>query len=90
MEIGGYNKEPDLVKLGPSMLIASCLILAIRTAKWAAVVQENTAERELETEIEYAIHVAGRVLGKLVGRKAYLFASKQVPWYIADDEDEPK
>lgn len=90
MEIGGYNKEPDLFKLGPSMLIASCLILAIRTAKWAAVVHPTASERSLEVEIDYAIHLADRVLGRLVGRKAYLFASKQVPWYIADDKDEPK
>ena len=90
MEIGGYNKEPDWIKLGPSMLIATCLIVAIRTAKWAAVVHPTASERELETEIDYAVHVANRVLGKLVGRKSHLFPSKDVPWYIADDQDEPK
>jgi len=33
-EIGGYHSCPDFPKMGPSLLIASCLILAIRTAKW--------------------------------------------------------
>jgi hypothetical protein len=90
MEIGGYNKEPDWIKMGPSMLIASCLILAIRTAKWAAIVHPTASERDLEKEIQYSIHVAGRVLGSLVASKAELFPTKQVPWYIADDEDVPK
>jgi hypothetical protein len=37
LEVGGYDSEPDWPKMGPSMLIATCLILAIRTAKWPAV-----------------------------------------------------
>jgi hypothetical protein len=36
MEVGGYNKEPDWVKIGPSLLVAASLVIAIRTAKWAA------------------------------------------------------
>jgi hypothetical protein len=90
MEIGGYNKEPDWVKMGPSLLIASCLILAIRTAKWTAVVYPTASERPLEAEMDYAIHLADRMLCRLVGRKADLFPWKQVPWYVADDKDEPK
>jgi len=31
MEIGGYNDVPDWPKMGPSLLIATCLIVAIRT-----------------------------------------------------------
>ena len=33
LEIGGYEERPDWPKMGPSLLIATCLILAIRTAK---------------------------------------------------------
>ena len=33
LEVGGYTERPDWPKLGPSLLIATCLILAIRTAK---------------------------------------------------------
>ena len=91
MEIGGYNKVPDWVKLGPAMLIASCLILAIRTAKWPARRSGATeSDRELEVEVDHAIYAAGKVLAVLVSRKANLFPSKDVPWYVADDTDEPK
>lgn len=91
MQIGGYNKEPDWVKLGPSLLVASCMILAIRTAKWAArCSSETTSDRGLEVEIDHAIHLASRVLSALIGKKANLFPSKDVPWYVADDQDEPK
>ena len=90
MQVGGYNKEPDWVRLGPSLLIASCVILAIRTAKWAARTGQTNSERDLEVEIDHSIHLAGRVLGVLVSRKANLFPSKDVPWYVADDADEPK
>ena len=90
MQVGGYNKEPDRVRLGPSLLIASCVILAIRTAKWAVRTGQTNAERDLEVEIDHAIHLASRVLGVLVSRKPNLFLSKDVPWYVADDADEPK
>ncbi len=36
LEIGGTTDQPDWPKLGPSLLIATCLIVAIRTAKWTA------------------------------------------------------
>ena len=32
--IGGYRREVDHQKLGPALLIASSLVLAIRTARW--------------------------------------------------------
>src|ERR1700733_15258413 len=33
MEVGGYNKEPDWVKIGPSLLVAASLVLAIPHSK---------------------------------------------------------
>ena len=39
LDVGGYENRPDWPKLGPSFLIATCLIVAIRTAKWAAHVR---------------------------------------------------
>ena len=41
-EIGGYHEDIDWPKLGPSLLIASCLIVAIRTAKRPPVVASHT------------------------------------------------
>jgi hypothetical protein len=34
-QVGGYRREVDSQKLGPALLIASSLVLAIRTAKWS-------------------------------------------------------
>jgi hypothetical protein len=33
LDIGGFHERLDWPKMGPSLLIATCLILAIRTAK---------------------------------------------------------
>jgi hypothetical protein len=51
-EIGGYNVTVDWPKLGPSLMISTCLILAIRTAKWPASFDKITANPELDAEIE--------------------------------------
>src|ERR1017187_7563463 len=55
MQVGGYNKEADWVRLGPSLLIASCVILAIRTAKRAVHIGQPIAERDLEVEIALGV-----------------------------------
>jgi len=34
-QVGGHRREVDYQKLGPSLLIASSLVLAIRTARWS-------------------------------------------------------
>jgi hypothetical protein len=33
IEVGGFHDTTDLPKMGPSLLIATCLILVVRTAK---------------------------------------------------------
>jgi len=89
-EIGGYRTEIDWPKVGPSLLIGTCLILAIRTAKWPANFDERLSEHALETEIAYAAHLANRVLGALISKKENLFPTRKVPWYQPSDEDVPK
>jgi hypothetical protein len=37
-KVGGYRREVYFQKLGPTLLIASTLVLAIRTAKWSPTV----------------------------------------------------
>jgi hypothetical protein len=44
LDIGGYDQKPDRPRMGPSLLIASCPILAIRTAKLASQVQRRDSE----------------------------------------------
>ncbi len=90
LDIGGHYDVPDWPKMGPSLLIATALILAIRTAKWSPISRVHESNRDLEVEIEYASHLAGRVLSALVVRKPEIFTSKRVPWYQANDDDAPK
>jgi hypothetical protein len=52
LEIG--NDRPDWPKMGPSLLIATCVILAIRAAKWPAVFDKSTSHPELDREIDFA------------------------------------
>jgi hypothetical protein len=90
LDVGGYTDRPDWPKLGPSLLIATCLIVAIRTAKWAAVADKTKNGRELEQEIDFAAHVAGRVLARLMRANEVMFPQKKEPWYEADGDDQPK
>jgi hypothetical protein len=91
LNVGGYEDRPDWPKMGPSLLIATCLILAIRTAKWPARTADTTASNsDLEREIENAAYLAGRVLATLVGRRPSIFPNAKQPWYEPDEEEQPK
>jgi hypothetical protein len=87
MEVGGYNKEPDWVKIGPSLLVAASLVLAIRTAKWTNQDTGTASSPEWDVEVERSIKIAHRVLSSLLARSPHLFAQKNVPWYQPSDED---
>jgi hypothetical protein len=50
--------------MGPLLLIATALILAIGTAKWLPSVGTTESHRHLEKEIEYSAHLAGQVLSR--------------------------
>lgn len=76
--------------MGPSLLIATSLILAIRTAKWAARSDNTASNMDLEQEIDHAAHLAGRVLAKLVAWNPSLFPQAKKAWHQPDAEDEPK
>ena len=90
LDVGGFTDRPDWPKLGPSLLIATCLIVAIRTAKWAAAADKTTSGSELEHEIEFAAHVAGRVLSRLMRANEVMFPQKKEPWYKPDGDDQPQ
>jgi hypothetical protein len=91
LKIGGYEDRPDWPKMGPSLVIATCLILAIRTAKWPPRSSESTASNtDLEREIEHAAFLAGRVFAKLVSSFPSIFPNAKKPWYQPDGEDWPK
>ena len=91
MQIGGFKHKPDYRKLGPSLLIASCVILGLRTARWAIRSGASTAsDRDVKGEVENAIHLAKRVLSHLLSKDAEMFPSVKDPWYQPTDEDVPK
>ena len=47
-QIGGYRREVDYQKLGPALLIASSLVLAIRTARCSPTTSDCLAHVESE------------------------------------------
>jgi hypothetical protein len=90
MEIGGYKDVPDWPKMGPSLLIAIALIVAIRTAKWSATIDARNSNCELDKEIDFAANVASRVLSALTSAHPSMFPSRKQPWYKATSEDHPE
>jgi len=90
MEIGGYNDVPDWRKMGPSLLIATTLIVAIRTAKWSATIYARNSNSELDKEIDFAARLAQRVLSALQSAHPPIFPRRKEPWYKATSEDHPE
>ena len=77
--------------MGPSLLIATALIVAIRTAKWAPRCDTSLSGADLDAEIHFAANVANRVMTTLIGKYESIFPQREEPWYTTvDDEDAPK
>ncbi len=62
--VGGYRREVDYQKLGPALLIASSLVLAIRTARWDPTHSDGLANVEWEKEVEHSVRIAKRAAVK--------------------------
>jgi hypothetical protein len=89
-QVGGYRREVDSQKLGPALLIASSLVLAIRTAKWSPTHSDGLSAVDWDKEVEHSACVAKIVLSHLTVRYPELFQGKDVPWFVATDEEVPK
>lgn len=87
--IGGVRKEVDYQKLGSALLIASSLVLAVRTARWPATHSDGLADVDWQKEVEHSARIAKIMLTHLTSRFPNLFFSRDVPWYEATDEDSP-
>ena len=87
LDVGGYHDRPDWPKMGPSLLIATCLIVAIRTAKWPPRADPLLSDQDMNNEIEFAIQTAYRVLVHLSTKYESIFPQKKEPWYQANEED---
>lgn len=79
MAIAGYRREVDLSQLGPVLLVASSLILAIRTARWPRIESGHATPPELEREIEQSVMLAHRIFAHLMAKSPFLFPHKDVP-----------
>ncbi|HEX5234624.1 MAG TPA: hypothetical protein VFW25_04760 [Silvibacterium sp.] len=87
MAIIDHQRSPNWPKLGPSMLIATALVVGIRTAKWATKVPGvSDVDPELDQEVDFAIRITIRVMRALLRHHPGLFPEKQVPIYEPDDE----
>jgi hypothetical protein len=89
-QVGGYRREVDYQKLGPALLIASSLFLAIRTSHWDPTHSDGLANVEWDREVEHSVRIAKIVLSQLTSKHPDLFQSKEVAWYVATDEEMPK
>jgi hypothetical protein len=87
---GGHRREVDYQKLGPAILTASSLVLAIRTARWSPTHSDGLAHVEWEKEVEHSVRIAKIVLSHLTARSPELFQTKDVLWYVATDREVPK
>jgi hypothetical protein len=88
--VGGFRKEVDHERLGPTLAIAASLVLGIRTAKWPATHSEGLSDAEWDKEIEHSVRIARMVLSHLTARHPDMFRCRDVPWFLATDEDVPK
>ena len=88
--IGGYRREVDHQKLGPTLLIASSLVLAIRTARWPPTHSDGVSHTDWDKEVEHSVRIAKIVLSHLTSRCPELFQTKDVPWYIPVDNEVPR
>jgi hypothetical protein len=75
-------------------LIATALIVAIRTSKWAVRGEDDhklsDVDVELDKEVRFAARISMRVLNVLLKRHEDLFPQKLVPMWEPTDEDVPK
>lgn len=76
----------DLSRMGPTLVIASSLILAIRTARWPRIVVETASQPEWDAEVEQSVRLAHRIMSHLLAKSPFLFQQKDVPWYQPEDE----
>jgi hypothetical protein len=89
MKATGFDQRPDFSRMGLTLLVASALILAIRTARWPATLDENLVSPELDQEIDYAVLLATRTLFRLLKHKESMFPSRREPRYAPGEEENP-
>lgn len=90
MRIGGYNKQVDFERLGGALVLAASVILAIRTAKKESLRHVDVSNRDWEEEVDHALKLAHMLMAHATARYPQSFRQKDVPWYVPEEEDQPK
>lgn len=75
----GKERSPDWPKLGPAMLIATAMVVAIRTARLPAISRGQglaDVDPELDREVDHAARITDRVLSKLLKMHPNFFPEK--------------
>jgi hypothetical protein len=88
-DVGGFTQKPNWPRLRPTLVIASSLILAIRTARWPVSEAGTHSTPGLAREVAYAVRLAGMVLGVLVAHHESFFFQCKEPWFVPNDDDTP-
>ena len=76
MKVAGQERRPDWPKVGPSIIIATALIVAIRTAKWSAK-SSNANVSDVDIEMDQEVTFAARTSIRI--RRASQEACKPFP-----------
>ncbi|MDP9049755.1 MAG: hypothetical protein M3O31_03395 [Acidobacteriota bacterium] len=88
MKVVGYERKPDWPKLGPSIIIATALIVAIRTARWVANASGDASASDvdvaLDKEVSFAVRISFRVMHELLRKHASSFPQTKEPMFEAD------
>jgi hypothetical protein len=90
MQVGGVHRQVDFARLGPTLVIASSLVLAIRTARWPRDAETTASQTEWDAEVEHSVRIANRVLSYLLAKSPGLFPQRDVPWYQPGEDEGPK
>lgn len=91
MKVAGQEKRPDWQKLGPSIIIATALIVAIRTAKWSAKSSNanvSDVDIEMDQEVTFAARTSVRIMHELLKKHASLFLQTIHYTYEAGSEQD--
>ena len=91
MKVAGQEKRPDWPKLGPSIIIATALIVAIRTAKWSAKSSNanvSDVDIEMDQEVTFAARMSIRILPEVLRKHASLFPQAIHYTYEAGSEQD--
>lgn len=88
----GSEWKVEWPKLGPSILIATALIVAIRTAKWSAKAagdpHVSDVDPDLDREISFASRISMRVVHELLKRHETMFPGRREPIYDGIHEED--